>query len=124
MVFLMLRTARVRVEVANPGERLKAGMFVNLGFQAGSATGLGVADATVQVLKNGTALTDTVSANIVATTKSDASGNYRFSFLLPGTYVVRATPPAASGFKPALLTGGVVVTSGAAITGKVIVVIP
>lgn len=33
------RTARVRVEVANPGEQLKAGMFVNLGFQAGSANG-------------------------------------------------------------------------------------
>ena len=31
------RTARVRVEVANPGERLKAGMFVEVGFQAGGA---------------------------------------------------------------------------------------
>jgi multidrug efflux pump subunit AcrA (membrane-fusion protein) len=27
------RTARVRVELANPGERLKAGMFVQVGFQ-------------------------------------------------------------------------------------------
>ena len=61
---------------------------------------------------------------MIGSAATDASGNYRFSFLLPGTYVVRATPPAASGFKPALLTGGVVVTSGATITGKVIVVIP
>ncbi len=30
------RTARVRIEVANPGERLKSGMFVEVGFQAGS----------------------------------------------------------------------------------------
>lgn len=29
------RTARVRISVANPGERLKAGMFVDVGFQAG-----------------------------------------------------------------------------------------
>ncbi len=47
------RTARVRVEVANPGERLKAGMFVEVGFQSGTgaaATGaeLMVPSAAVQ----------------------------------------------------------------------------
>ena len=31
------RTARVRVEIANPGERLKVGMFVEVGFEAGAA---------------------------------------------------------------------------------------
>jgi multidrug efflux pump subunit AcrA (membrane-fusion protein) len=31
------RTARVRIEMSNPGERLKAGMFVQVGFQTGSA---------------------------------------------------------------------------------------
>ena len=31
------RTARVRIEMSNPGERLKAGMFVQIGFQTGSA---------------------------------------------------------------------------------------
>lgn len=35
------RTARVRVEVANPGERLKAGMFVEVGFQAGTGGAAG-----------------------------------------------------------------------------------
>lgn len=30
------RTARVRVEIANPGERLKVGMFVEVGFQTGA----------------------------------------------------------------------------------------
>jgi cobalt-zinc-cadmium efflux system membrane fusion protein len=35
------RTARVRVEVQNPGERLKAGMFVEVGFQAGTSAASG-----------------------------------------------------------------------------------
>lgn len=35
------RTARVRIEVANPGERLKSGMFVEVGFQASSGAGAG-----------------------------------------------------------------------------------
>ncbi|MCM3872297.1 MAG: efflux RND transporter periplasmic adaptor subunit [Pyrinomonadaceae bacterium] len=35
------RTARVRIELANPGERLKSGMFVEVGFQASSGTTTG-----------------------------------------------------------------------------------
>jgi cobalt-zinc-cadmium efflux system membrane fusion protein len=35
------RTARVRVELANPGERLKAGMFVEVGFQTNTGAGAG-----------------------------------------------------------------------------------
>ena len=92
--------------------------------RSASATGPAVAGATVDVLKDGTALTDTVSANVVASTSSDASGNFRFSFLLPGAYEVRATPPVASGFKPALLTDGVTIVSGTTVGDKVIVVNP
>lgn len=92
--------------------------------RSASATGPAVAGATVDVLKDGTALTDTVSANVVASTASDASGNFRFSFLLPGAYEVRATPPVASGFKPALLTDGVTIVSGTTVADKVIVVNP
>jgi membrane fusion protein, heavy metal efflux system len=33
------RTARVRIEMPNPGERLKTGMFVQVGFQAGTTAG-------------------------------------------------------------------------------------
>jgi membrane fusion protein, heavy metal efflux system len=35
------RTARVRVELLNPGGKLKAGMFVDVGFQAGTNTASG-----------------------------------------------------------------------------------
>jgi RND family efflux transporter MFP subunit len=35
------RTARVRIETTNPGDRLKAGMFVEVGFQAVSGEGAG-----------------------------------------------------------------------------------
>lgn len=35
------RTVRVRVELANPGERLKAGMFVEVGFQTNTGAGAG-----------------------------------------------------------------------------------
>lgn len=35
------RTGRVRVELANPGERLKSGMFVEVGFQAGTGAATG-----------------------------------------------------------------------------------
>lgn len=87
-----------------------------------SATGAAIAGATVEVLKAGTVLTDTVSANVVASTSTDASGNFRFSFLLPATYVVRATPTAASGYKPALLAGDLTITSGTTVTNKMIVV--
>jgi len=87
-----------------------------------SASGTPVVGATVEVLKNGTALTDANSDNIIATTVTDASGNYLLAFLPEGTYVVRATPPSGSVYKPALLPGGATITAGSALTGKVIVV--
>ena len=91
---------------------------------ATTATGAAVVGATVEVLKSGTLITDTDDANIVATTMTDASGNFKFGFLLPGTYVVRATPPSGSTYKPALLTGGLTVTTGNETSGLVIVVAP
>ncbi len=50
------RTARVRIEMSNPGERLKAGMFVEVGFEAGTGVGAGedlvVSSAAVQRIEN------------------------------------------------------------------------
>jgi len=91
---------------------------------ANTATGPAVAGATVEVLTAGSLLTDADPAHIVATTVTDANGNFTIAFLIPGTYVLRATPPAASGFKPALLTGGLTITAGSVTADQVIVVAP
>jgi hypothetical protein len=92
--------------------------------RANSATGAGVAGATVEVLTAGSLITDSDPTHIVASTATDTNGNFRIAFLLPGTYVLRATPPAASGFKPALLTGGLTITIGAETQNQIIVVAP
>jgi hypothetical protein len=89
---------------------------------ADTPTGAGVAGATIEVLKSGSTLDDTNSTDVVRTGMTDASGNFTLSFLAPGTYVVRATPTTASGYKPALLTGNVTITAGATSSGNIIVV--
>jgi hypothetical protein len=91
---------------------------------ANSATGAAVPDATVEVLTAGSLVTDADPTHIVRTTSTDASGNFRIAFLLPGTYVLRATPPTASGFKPALLPGGLTITTGTETSNQIIVVAP
>ena len=91
---------------------------------ANSATGPAVPDATVEVLTAGSLVTDADPTHVVRTASTDASGNFRIAFLLPGTYVLRATPPAASGFKPALLTGGLTITPSSVTENQVIVVAP
>jgi Domain of unknown function (DUF4382)/Carboxypeptidase regulatory-like domain len=81
-----------------------------------TATGAAIVGATVQVLVNGTALTDTTSAMLIRTTQTDASGNYTASFLMAGTYAVRALPLSTSSSTPAILQG-IAVTSGQTTTG-------
>jgi hypothetical protein len=81
-----------------------------------------VAGASVELLKQGTALADTDETNVVATTSTDLSGNFRFGFILPGTYEIRVTAPGGSPLKAALLAGGVTVTSGTE-TANVLVVL-
>jgi hypothetical protein len=92
--------------------------------RANSATGAGVPGATVEVLTAGSLLTDNDPTHIVRSTASDADGNFRIAFLLPGSYVLRATPPPASGFKPALFTGGLTITAGAETQNQIIIVAP
>jgi len=91
---------------------------------ANSATGAVVPDATVEVLTAGSLITDADPTHVVASTSTDTDGNFSFRFLLPGTYVLRATPPAASGFKPALLAGGLTITTGTETQNQIIVVAP
>lgn len=89
---------------------------------ASSATGAAVAGATVEVLTAGSLVTDSDPTHVVASTSTDANGNFRIAFLLPGSYVLRATPPTASGFKPALLPGGLTITTGTETQNQIIVV--
>lgn len=91
---------------------------------ANTATGAAVPDATVEVLTAGSLVTDSDPTHIVRSTVTDASGNFRIAFLLPGTYVLRATPTAASGFKPALLAGGLTITAQTETQNQIIVVAP
>lgn len=86
-----------------------------------NATGLAIAGATIELLKNGTTLTDTNSENVVRSGMTDASGNFTLAFIRPGTYVLRATPPGGSLYRPAILNG-VTVTAGTVTSGQVIVV--
>lgn len=90
--------------------------------RADSATGATVANATVEVLKAGTAVTDTVSANIVRSGTSDSTGAFQISFILPGSYELRAWPPSAmsASYNPVLIPS-VTVTSGTDAGGNLLV---
>lgn len=86
-----------------------------------SAAGVPVAYALVEILVPTATLADTAAANVVATARTDTAGRFRAAFVLPGSYQLRATPAAGSGYAPAMLPGGVMVAPSADVTGKVIV---
>jgi hypothetical protein len=79
---------------------------------ADAVTGAGMANATVEVLKAGTALTDATPENIVGSASTDANGSFTIKYVLPGSYELRVTPPSSSGYQAKLVSGGVTVTSG------------
>ena len=87
-----------------------------------SATGPVVPGAMVEVLRAGTALDDTVSANVVTTTTADAQGAFTAAFLLPSTYTLRVTPPAdqQATYARALMTA-VTVAEGYVAQGTMVV---
>ena len=91
---------------------------------ATSATGAAVPGATVEVLTAGSLLTDADATHIVRSTSTDTNGSFRIAFLLPGAYVLRATPSTASGLKPALLSGGLTIIAGTETQNQIIVVAP
>jgi len=72
---------------------------------AATETGPIVPGSMVEVLRAGTTLDDTVSANIVTTTTADAQGAFTAAFLLPASYTLRVTAPAnqAVSYAPALV---------------------
>lgn len=92
--------------------------------RAETPTGAPVEGATVELLVDGTLLADTDDTKVVATTATDASGNFKFGFILPGAYEIRVTPPEGSPLAAALLAGGVTVVSGTETSGQLIVLVP
>ncbi len=86
-----------------------------------SATGPVVAGATVELLNDGSKVDDDDNNKVVRSGMTDAGGNYTIAFVRPGTYVLRATPPSGSVYKPGVLAG-VAIAVGSATTGKIIVV--
>jgi len=78
--------------------------------------------ATVELLRAGTLLDDSNPANILATAITDASGNFLFPFVLPGTYALRATPPPGTDFGSVLVP--VVTVQSQKTTGGIVMVLP
>ena len=91
---------------------------------AETAEGAPVEGASVELLVDGTLLADADEANVVATTSTDAEGNFTFGWILPGNYEIRVTPPNGSPLAAALLPGGVTVVSGTETSGQLIVLVP
>lgn len=91
---------------------------------AETAEGDPVEGASVELLVDGTLLADADEANVVATTSTDAEGNFTFGWILPGNYEIRVTPPDGSPLAAALLDGGVTVVSGTETSGQLIVLVP
>ena len=87
-----------------------------------SLKGAAMDSATVELLKSGSAIDDTVSADVVRATFTDANGQYAFNFLVPGTYALRVTPPSGSAYQPAMLTGGVTLANGQSLAADTVVV--
>ena len=73
----------------------------NNGLQNGPDTG--ISGVTIELLDNG--------GSVVATTTTDASGNYSFSGLVPGSYAVRQ-PTQPSGTSNGITTAGTVANGG------------
>lgn len=111
-----------------PVIRATATVFISTGTVSGtvrgdSAAGAAISGASVELLKAGTALTDTVSANVQQTTATDATGAFKLASVTIGSYTLRVTPPAASGYKPVLYASPVAVTAGKETSGIAVVVV-
>lgn len=90
--------------------------------RSASTTGAVVPDAAVEVLRAGTAVDDTLSANVIGTATTDAAGTFRFGFLLPGSYSLRATPPSAlAATLGPVVVHGITVTTGQDANGGTLV---
>ena len=75
---------------------------------------------TVELMKNGSTVSDTAKADVLATQRATTAGVWKFAYVPAGTYVVRATPGKDSGYLPAVL-GSLVVVGGKETSGSTVV---
>jgi hypothetical protein len=94
---------------------------VNGVVMADSLKGTPVDSATVELLTDGSTVDDTVSADVVRSTFSDANGRYAFNFLVPGSYEIRVTP-ADTAYHAVMLAGGVTLANSQSLTADTVVV--
>jgi len=94
---------------------------VNGVVMADSLKGTPVDSATVELLKDGSTVDDTVSADVVRSTFTDANGHYAFNFLVPGSYEIRVTP-ADTAYHAVMLAGGVTLANSQSLTADTVVV--
>jgi hypothetical protein len=86
-------------------------------------TGALIAGATVELLTVGSLLDDANPDHVVASTVTNANGAFTFTYVMPGSYVLRVTPPTGSLYLPTLLSGGVTLATSQQATGLVLVVL-
>ena len=111
-----------------PVLRATATVTISTGSVSGTvrgdnATGTLLPGVSVELLKAGTTLTDTVTANVIKTGSTDAAGAFKLTAVVPGSYTLRVTPAAASGYKPLLYATPVVVTAAQETSGIAVIVI-
>jgi PKD repeat protein len=84
------------------------------------ASGLGaLKGATIELLTAGTTEANYSASRVVQVTSTDQKGVYRFGYVIPGTYVLRATPPASINDGPQY-SGDFQVTAGQATPNRTI----
>ena len=89
--------------------------------RSGDDTGPLRPGVTVELLEPGTAVDAADESTVLRTTSTDALGAFRFGFVAPGTYALRASAPEWWLYAPALLPGGVTLAQQQALTGLLVV---
>ncbi|NJL59037.1 MAG: hypothetical protein HC887_04680, partial [Desulfobacteraceae bacterium] len=119
------KTAQITLSAGENNPRIDAGMFIpgtlpsSLGDRVWYDTDKdGIQDAGENGISGVTVTLKDASGNIIATTTTDGSGNYLFSGLAAGDYVITFEPPSGYHLSPMSQGGDTAKDSDAGITGS------